>query len=394
MAGMSGENGISRRRFVRGAALGAFALATPGLIAERGEAAEAAPDSLHRRVRAELKVFTDWIEANGVKGYIGEIGWPDDVQGDHARWNALAEAWFQDADAAELWVTMWATGEWWIKPFYKLAAYENRHGGLGVETANTQAPVIEAHPSTPNYLRGVCVCGAEFGTPGPLVRKSKFSNENPGVYDHAYHYDSQETFDYLAGRGVKLVRLAFRWERLQRTLGGELDATELGRLKGAVERARTAGLQVILDMHNYGAYHLFNGSMGVRRPIGSAKVTYAHLADVWRQISAAFSTDPGVIGYGLGNEPVEMPSGARGWELASQGALDGIRSNDDGKLVMVPGYEWAGVQDWPDQHPDKWITDFADNHRYEGHHYWDRDYSGSYRRSYADEVANARKRGY
>jgi aryl-phospho-beta-D-glucosidase BglC (GH1 family) len=118
-----------------------------------------------------------------------------------------------------------------------------------------------------------------------------------------------------------------------------------------VERAKTAGLQVILDMHNYGVYHLFNGSMGVRRPIGSAKVTYAHLADVWRRISAAFITDPGVIGYGLGNEPVEMPSGAQGWEMVSQGALDGIRSNGDGKLVTVPGYEWAGVQDWPNQIP-------------------------------------------
>jgi hypothetical protein len=73
MSGMSGGNEISRRQFVRGAPLRAFALATPGLFAERGNTAETAPDSLHRRVRAELKVFTDWIEANGVKGYIGEI---------------------------------------------------------------------------------------------------------------------------------------------------------------------------------------------------------------------------------------------------------------------------------------------------------------------------------
>lgn len=72
------------------------------------------------------------------------------MKGDHAQWNALADVWFDDADAAGL-CHVWATGEWWTNPFYKLAAYENRRGDLGVETANTQAPVIEAHPSAVIY---------------------------------------------------------------------------------------------------------------------------------------------------------------------------------------------------------------------------------------------------
>jgi hypothetical protein len=222
-------NKTSRREFIRGAALGISALAMPSLLATHGEAtaenrseealATADVDALHRRVRAELKVFTDWLAENGVQGYIGEVGWPDDVREDYTRWNALAEAWFEDADTADLWATVWATGEWWKHPYYPLAVYENRLSGPGVDTANTQAPVVEAHPTTQSYLRGVCVAGAEFGTPGPLVKRSRFSNTRPGVYDTAYHYDSQETFTYLAGRGIQLVRLAFRWERLQRTLG-------------------------------------------------------------------------------------------------------------------------------------------------------------------------------
>lgn len=60
--GLWGKRNIARQ-FVREAALGAFALATPGLVAERGAVAKTAPDSLHRRVRTELKVFTDWIAA-------------------------------------------------------------------------------------------------------------------------------------------------------------------------------------------------------------------------------------------------------------------------------------------------------------------------------------------
>lgn len=396
MSGLDGwaNRKISRRRFIRGAAFGGLALAAPGLFAGAASA-QTGSDALHRRVRAELKVFTDWLQRNGVRGYIGEAGWPDDAKGDHSQWNGLAEAWFEDADAANLWVTVWATGEWWTHPFYKLAVYENRSGELGVESANTQASVVEAHPSAGSYLRGITVCGAEFGAPDPGAKKSKFSNRKPGIYDTAYHYESQETFDYLAGRGIDLVRLAFRWERLQRTPGGELDTTELERLRGAVARARTAGLQVLLDLHNYGDYYLYNGgSRKVRRAIGSPQVTYAHFADVWRRISAAFEADPGVVGYGLMAEPVDMPSGARGWELASQQALDAIRGNGDQTLVAVSGYEWAGVQTWPDHHPDKWISDSADNHMYEGHHYWDRNNSGDYARTYDQEVADARASGF
>ncbi len=384
------EKRVSRGRFIRSAAL---ALATPGLIAAP-TSAQTVPDALHRRVLAELQVFTDWLRRNGVQGYIGEVGWPDDARGDHARWNALAEAWFDAADAEGLWVVVWATGEWWTRPFYKLAVYENRSGELGVETANTQAPVVEAHPSTDSYRRGVSVCGAEFGTPPPPAKTSRFSNRRPGVYDDAYHYESRQTFDYLAGRGVDFVRLAFRWERLQRTPGGKLNSTELGRLGGTVERARAAGIDVVLDLHNYGDYYLYERKRGVRRPVGSAQVTRAHFANVWRRISAAFKSDPGVIGYGLMAEPVAMPAGARGWELASQQALDAIRANGDGKLVTVSGYEWAGAQRWPDQHPDRWISDPANNHLYEAHHYWDRDNSGGYDHSYAQEVANAGKRGF
>jgi hypothetical protein len=408
-AGRAGSK-RSRREFVRGAALAAFALAVSGLPAgcdeatrakSRSEGASTAADvdALHRRVRAELKVFTDWLETNGVQGYIGEVGWPDDARGDHGRWNALAEAWFEDADAARLWVSVWATGEWMEGDSDPLAVYERWHGGPGVNTANTQASVVEAHPSNEDYLRGVTVCGGEFGTAGPLAKKSRFSNMRPGDYNTDYHYDRQETFTYLGQRGVRLVRLPFRWERVQTTLGGELDATELGRLRGAVARARIAGLDVLLDMHGYGAYYLGDGDRGVRRAIGSAEVTRAHFADAWRRISAAFKEDPGVIGYGLMAEPVAMPapaglSAAEGWERASQKALDAIRANGDGKLVTVSGYEWAGVQRWPEQHPDKWINDAANNHRYEGHHYWDRDHSGDYKRSYAKEVVHARARGY
>src|SRR5690606_40639854 len=65
---------------------------------------------------------------------------------------------------------------------------------------------------------------------------------------------------------LALVRIPFRWERVQRNPGQALDATELQRLQDAVTRARNAGLKVIIDMHNYGAYYLCDSSQnkGVR----------------------------------------------------------------------------------------------------------------------------------
>lgn len=72
MSGMHGwpEKRVSRGRFVRGAALGAVALAAPGLFADSASA-QTAPDALHRRVRAELKVFTAWLRRNGPGLYGG-----------------------------------------------------------------------------------------------------------------------------------------------------------------------------------------------------------------------------------------------------------------------------------------------------------------------------------
>ncbi|CAA9496631.1 MAG: GH5_5 / GH5 [uncultured Rubrobacteraceae bacterium] len=303
LSGDGAARRLSRRRFVRGAAAGISVLSVTGLLAlPRGGAASAQavaqPDALHRRVRAELGRFTGWLQVNGVDGYVGEVGWPDDYAGDAGRWNALAKAWFADADAANLWVTQWATGEWWGMG-YKLAPYEDRRfpgdSPNGVDSADTQAEVTEAHPTTPSYLRGVNVSGAEFGAPFSTEPTSGFSNRHLGRYDRACHY--------------------------------------------------------------VGDYYVEHNGCGVRYPIGSRRLPIRFFVDLWRRLSASFRGAPGIAGYGLMNEPARVPrvgdlSPARVWENASQRALDAIRSGGDGRLVLVQGYEWAGAQRWPANHPE------------------------------------------
>jgi len=357
--------------------------------------AGAEPDALTRRVSGELTVFTDWLARNRARGYIGEVGWPDDSRGEGDEWNSVARAWYAQADAAGLGVTSWAAGEWWGTT-YPMAAYEDRAPGGGVDSADSQAAVVEAHRSGGGGFRGVNVAGGEFGAPN-VAPTSSFSNANPGAYDRAYHYDTDGTFRYLASRGVKVVRLPFRWERLQPRLGQALNQTEVGRLKAVVARARRAGIGVVLDAHNYGAYYLHDGRQGVRRAIGSPQVTTAHFADLWWRLSVHFGADPGVVGYGLMNEPVQMPSlngrpAAETWEAASNRAIASIRGRGDRKLVLVAGYDWSSTVRWPRNHPDGWVVDRADNFRYEAHHYFDRDGSGTYVRSFADDLAAASQR--
>ena len=168
-------------------------------------------DALCGRTRAELNDFAGWLADNHARGYIGEVGWPDNRDGEAGEWNRVGEAWYEAADAAGLPVTAWSTGEWWHD--YKLAVYQGSPAG-GLNRPNSQASVIERHRATETVPRGVNVSGGEFNAPSAQP-VSTFSNANPGVYDRDYHYDSQATFDYLASRGATLVRMPFRWERIQ-----------------------------------------------------------------------------------------------------------------------------------------------------------------------------------
>jgi hypothetical protein len=338
-------------------------------------------DPLHVEVLGDLHTFAQWLARNRARGYIGEVGWPDGPDAD--RWNELAEDWYEAADAARLWVTAWATGSW-FDPAYPLAVYDASPAGL---TPSAQASVVERHRSAPGVLRGVVVAGGEFGAEAP-----GFSNVSPGGYGTAYTFDRSATYRYLEGRGVSLVRIPFRWERVQPILGGDLDPSEISRIRQAVNEARAAGLGVVLDMHNFGEYETPDGPARL-----GAEIDARTFADTWRRLAIAFGNLGGVVGYGLMNEPANVQAGssgtaARTWERLSQAAVTAIRNERDNRIVFVAGYPWSGVHDWSAHHPRAWISDPLGRIRYEAHHYWDSDHTGRYARSYAEERAAAAER--
>jgi hypothetical protein len=345
-----------------------------------------ADDALAERVLGDLRSFTDWLVRDDAEGWIGEVGWPAE---DADEWNRVAEAWYRAANDARLWVTAWAAGEWWAA--YSLAIY-NTGDGATLSAPGPQAEVVEDHLGPSDVLRGINVNGPEFGVGGNLGLGTDdvFSNRNRGTYGRGprgWHHESHASLDYLASRGIEVVRVPFRWERLQPSLGQPLDAKELDRLTEMVDRIAEVGMVAIPSAFNYGAYWLNDETCGCgrRTPIGSAAVTIDHFVDLWTRLSEAFEGSSSVVAYGIMGEPVGM-SGPEVWEEASQEVVDALREQGDETLVMVPGYSWSGVQSFPIQHPNgPWIEDPADRVRYEAHHYWDSTYAGDYDLSYAEE---------
>jgi hypothetical protein len=374
---------LSRREFI-GMAGGAGAAAMLGLYPEQARAHTNLPpsvtDAITHRVYDGIHGWRSWLRRNGVRGYFCEMSWPNSRDGDRpdlAQWRTLGNKVYSWLDAADVWATYWTAGttkgpddgrDGDVWKAYGPSDYSVPFANRVINRAYEQAVVIEAHPSTVAYKRGVNANGGELR----LGMEDTFSNQNPGVHGDNYAYPIRASFDYLARRGHKVVRLPFRWERLQPRLYNTFSSVELRRLKTCVAAARAEGLGVILDPHNFGEYR-FSG--GVRK-IGSSALPISAFKDLWMRLSRQFKDTPGIDGYQLMNEPRLMPGKAPLWERASQAAVNAIRANGDKKRLMVTGYfereglQGNGVFTFVANHPTAWINDPLRKVFYTTHGYW------------------------
>lgn len=148
--------------------------------------------------------------------------------------------------------------------------------------------------STGPVYRGVNLSGAEFAADAGHL---------PGVANRDYRYPTQADLRYVADRGHRMVRLPIRWERVQPSLMKPLQPAELQRLVDTVDQAAASGLKVLVDVHNYARYTRSSNQGGETLVLGDGRLTDAHLADLWSRLSDALKGRPGVLGYGLMNEP-------------------------------------------------------------------------------------------
>jgi hypothetical protein len=432
------EKGLSRKGFLRRLALAGAGTAALGVVGGGPSWAHTgAPghggyqDAVTHLALDELKIFTSWL--GGAGGYIGEVGFPQNTTRsreqfapDEERWARLGEAWYSHADAKGLWVTAQECSERYNDTNdggYHASLWMSVGEGAGgpnpiaVAKPGYQAALVKRHLRVSGAWRGVNFSG------GQRWEEGIHSNRSPGVYGDDYWYPTvnpnpsdpavnggRNSFGYLRSEGVGLVRVGFRWERLQPVLGGGLEAVELARLKASIRNAGAAGLKVVLDCHNYGGYWTAatGGHDGTgKQALNSPGCTVVHFRDLWKRLSSQFASDPTVIVYDLMNEPNGKKGivPARGrtqgqtWEAITRSVVSDIRGRGDRTTIAVTTYR-ASVDECVDHHPNgPWIPASIPGIRYTAHQYFDH-YSGSgtgggnYVRSYEDENAHYAAKGY
>jgi endoglucanase len=231
------------------------------------------------------------------------------------------------------------------------------------------ASVVSGTPETVvlnrvDFSRGIALSGGEYN-----------ANRSSAVYGRDYIYPSPQELDYYAQKGFAVVRLPYRWERLQPVLFGSLDRAELRRISWVVWDAAVRHMQIILSPHNFGRrFH-----EGKQTLIGTDGVAVEAFADFFNKVAQAFAGNDAIYGLSLMNAPHDSHNL---WKQTAQAALDGIRRVDRNRLVLVAGDEWSGAWSWKQFNDDFLLNDSANRIVYEAHQFFDDDHSGTYKMSY------------
>jgi hypothetical protein len=143
-----------------------------------------------------------------------------------------------------------------------------------------------------------------------------------------YGYPSAPLLNWVSSIGVNHVRLSFRIEALEPTIGGPLDAAQVGALITSLDAAQAAGVMCNLSAHNFGRNNHFTGERryGIEGP-GSA------LSSFWGALAAEVKTHPALMAYGLMNEP---PWEVTAWKDICQDCINVIRAQDARTPIIAP----------------------------------------------------------
>jgi hypothetical protein len=288
---------------------------------------------------------------------------------------------------------------------------------LGLQRLTLAAPGAQARPA----VMGTNLSGMEWTQPGLRYGQSTAPN---------LHFTVPRKADvaYLAACGFTQNRLPIQWELLQpmlpgthanaaaRALIGEpgrFHADYAAFITGVLDAHAAVGIRCIIDLHNYARYQDFHyqadGSViGLSAPptpflrpytrdntqvqvrifglAPGASLTPAHFVDFWRRAATQWRGHPGLGGYGLMNEPHDLPEpggvtqGAYTREdltilpVFMQAAIDAIRALDKVTPIYVAGNEWGGAINVATKNPAYPLS--GEGLIYEVHTYLDRRSTG------------------
>ncbi len=222
----------------------------------------------------------------------------------------------------------------------------------------------------PPKVHGVNISGGEFG-----------EERLPGVMNNDYIYPQKtEEYQYFKEKGVKVIRLPIRWERVQHSAFEPLHEPDMDQIKKVLRIASQYDMKVIIDLHNFGRYYGHALSMQEAN----------QLADVWTKLAFTLKDEPGLYGYELMNEPHDLPGGSKTWADIVGFVITEIRKVDQKTLVLIPGYEWQSVRNWSKINPHFPLSGLDDNIAYSSHIYFDSNNSGRYEKSFDEDRRSTR----
>jgi endoglucanase len=231
-----------------------------------------------------------------------------------------------------------------------------------------------------SIFAGINLSGAEIGTV-------------PGIYGHDYIYPGLRSIEYFRQMGFNLIRLPFRWERLQPDIREPFVTAEQ---KHLVELAGYLGerqMQLVLDPHNYARRKIADDGWRDEHLIGSSEVPTEAFVNFWTRLAALFRGSKNVI-FGIMNEPYGLP--AADWFSIANQVIAGIRNADAANLILVPGTGYTGAHSWISAGNGIFagVKDPANNYVFEVHEYLDEDSSGTHAEAVSPTIGSERIREF
>lgn len=232
------------------------------------------------------------------------------------------------------------------------------------DAAATVTSAATAATAVYPMLRGINIAGGEFGS------------NAPGRMNTDYIYPTKAEIDYYANLGFKIIRVPFKWERIQPTLNGALSVADQQAIRTVITNATARGMTVVLDMHNYGQ-RATGSNYQTMVNVGTTQVPGSALADAWIKLAYEYRYN-GSVWLGLMNEPHTM-NAATWWPIVKKLVVD-IRAAGLWNKLLVPGTAWTGAHSWVSSGNAanyNGFTDPANNFALEVHQYLDADSSGT-----------------
>ena len=198
--------------------------------------------------------------------------------------------------------------------------------------SSTPTPPPPPPPPTPNSYAPAAAAHATTGVALPLGKCVNLSNmlEAPNEGDWGRAFQDQDA-TRIKQAGFVTVRLPVRFSgHALAAAPYTIDAAFMARVHHVVDANLAAGLNVIIDMHNYD--ELFTDPDAHK----------TRFAELWRQIGASFQGAPANVWFELINEPHGSLTDANLLAVLTP-ALAALRTTNPTRPVIVGGQNYSGV---------------------------------------------------